>query len=201
MIVGLGLGACGPVVDPPVDDGAQSTSETGTSAPGSSGPSPGDASATSDGSGTGPSPSTSEGSSGDSADGSSSGGDGLLVPPDSVITTIDCLPGGVEMLFIEASLVGPYVDCLPPAEIEGYVYFRFDGWDGMPGTFAVGPDGPAMAMIGTDEDVTGTLSVEVWAPYHPSFATIDFTSPSAHLQGVLDLQTCTPINDAPCQER
>lgn len=195
VIMGLGLGmpACGPVVDPPVD-GTDSSSTAESGAPETGEPPPADASATSHGASTG-APSTSEGS----ADASSSGGDGLLFPPEAVITTVTCNDDGTMVLFIEATLMGVYDDCLPVAEIEGHLYFRHLTWDGLPGTFEVSPDGPILAAVG-EEYLSGALTLEVWAPHHPSFATLDLAGPSTTLQGVLDLQTCAPHNDAPCKD-
>jgi hypothetical protein len=194
VIVMAGLVAapagCGPAVDSPSDEGG-STSPNATTDTGE--PATADASASSDGASSAASL-TSE----DTADASSSGDVGELLPPDAVSSTITC-DGEDANLYVEALLEHVYSGCAPPVEVDadGYLFLYFTPWNGLPGAFDVGPKSTVQASVGT-EPLTGTLEVEIWAPFHPSIVTVDLVGPGIELRGTLDLQGCFTDNETPC---
>jgi hypothetical protein len=194
VIVMAGLAAapagCGPVVDPPSDEGG-GTSPNGTTDTGE--PATADASATS-GSGSTAASLTSE----DTADASSSGDVGELLPREAVSSTITC-DGADANLYVEVLLEHVYSDCAPPAEVDsdGYLFLYVTPWHGGPSVFEVGPESAVQASVGT-ESLTGTLELQIWAPFHPTIVTVDLVGPGIELRGTLDLQGCFTDNETPC---
>jgi hypothetical protein len=189
--------ACGPQVEVPTGDGGSSEGSTSEGQPLDTG-----ATSTGGTSTTGTSTTDPSATSNDStADSSGDTGVGELVPPESVLTSVTCNQGDM-LLLVEVLLEGEIQDCLPPPSLENELLIGIPDWSGLPGTFVVGPDGPALASLATGlEELTGTITLEVWAPTHPSVMTVDLVGASGlTFEGVLDLGLCMKQNEAPCEE-
>lgn len=92
--------------------------------------------------------------------------------------------------------------CLPAPDIDpsSVVLVLVEPWDGASGTFEVGPDGPARVGIGFgSEPPTGTVSLEVVAPWTLASLTIDVSTSESSFEGTADLSLCGPDDPAdPC---
>lgn len=176
--------ACGPTATgSPTDAGGSqgSTDDTGSLDHGET------TGTTSDPSG---GPTSSMGSSSGASD--ETGTLGELLPAESAITSATCNDDGSMLLVVEAFFDVPVDGCAPPPEIspDGYLLVRMEAWNQFPGVFEVAPGGPAQVTYGM-ESMTGTLTLDVWAPGHASLLTIDVAGESTTLLGTIELEACT----------
>ncbi len=81
----------------------------------------------------------------------------------------------------------------PATPPPGVAVITIRGWDGMAGEFDVSSDGSSgtQAGLGTAlQPATGTLALEVSAPWTPSFITYDLASASMMAAGSAELGLC-----------
>jgi hypothetical protein len=203
VVLALAIAGCGPAVavaDPSGDgDGGGGEESTGTGSDGGD-PSSGGGTATTTATTGDPDPSA--GGSTSATTGSGTTAD--LDPPPLVAAieaTVTCADDERTELFVEAVLDVEVDGCgPPPADIDlaDYLLISLADWDGLPGTIEVGDEaGVAHAVLGKDA-LKGTIEIAVWAPTHPSTLTLDLAGPAGALQGVLDIEACVAVNEAPC---
>lgn len=151
---------------------------------------------------------TSEGSSssgGSSSGGSSSGGSsstGVAAdsttgdPPltlDETAVQLQCTDNhpAARILILPGQFDG--ICGAPPMPPPGVVILTLRDWDGMAGAFEVTADGSSGAQAGLGASLqaaTGTVAIEVSAPWAPSFITYDLESMTMTAAGTAELGLC-----------
>jgi hypothetical protein len=146
----------------------------------------------------------STGSDGTTTEDASSTGDPFTFGPDETYVEIACGENGPS-LWIEIYPGSADGECLPPPSIgREFALFLLEPWDGAGGTYEVGPDGPVRGGFGVPmrESPTGTLSIEVVAPWTVASATIDVATSEVTFAGTADLSECAPSDGVdPCDEK
>jgi hypothetical protein len=116
----------------------------------------------------------------------------------SSISMVGCQDDGTVSWLVEVYVQMPIDGCVPPADIDPstILLIGIDDWDGEAGSFDVGADAIASYDV---EPLTGTIDLEVAAPYHPSTLEYELTGPRTKLTGSLYLETCSYVDEPPCE--
>jgi hypothetical protein len=128
--------------------------------------------------------------------------DDPLVPPEHLSAEGSCQDDGLIFLYFEAFLDlddSWESQCVPPATItpDQILTIALRDWNGYPAVVEVHPQGQAVASWG-DETLEGEITLEVWAPYHPSVLRVNLEASTRTFEGTLDLVLCTYPPDVPC---
>lgn len=116
----------------------------------------------------------------------------------SAISMVGCQDDGTIAWLVEVYVQMPIDGCVPPADIDPstLLLIGVDDWDGESGSFEVGADASASYDVAP---LSGTVDLEVSAQWHPSTLEYDLTSPSTRLVGSVYLETCSYVDEPPCE--
>ncbi len=126
-------------------------------------------------------------------DDSGTGGDST-----SAISMVGCQGDGTIAWLVEVYVEMPIDGCVPPADIDpsSLLLIGVDDWDGEDGSFQVGDEAMASYDI---EPLTGNIDLVVSAPWHPSRLDYELDGPTTKLTGSIDLETCSYVDEPPCE--
>jgi epidermal growth factor receptor substrate 15 len=117
----------------------------------------------------------------------------------SSISMVSCQDDGTIAWLVEVYVLAPIDGCVPPVDVSpnDILLIGIDEWDGEAGTYDVG-QGEAIAVMGV-ETLSGSLTLDVSAPYHPSTLDYDLAGTSSMHTGTLDLAPCSFVEEPPCE--
>ncbi|HET6582517.1 MAG TPA: hypothetical protein VFG69_03700 [Nannocystaceae bacterium] len=126
--------------------------------------------------------------------------DGTGAPADAdAISMVGCQDDGTIALLVEVSVETTIEDCMPPVGLDPstLLLVGIEDWDGQSGGYVV--DGNVVSATYDLGPFTGTLTVEVSTPYHPSWLEYNLAGDAAVLMGMIDLETCSYVEEPPCE--
>jgi hypothetical protein len=116
----------------------------------------------------------------------------------SAISYVGCQDDGTVAWLAEIYVLEAIDGCVPPFDVDPQeiLHIGISDWDGEAGVFTPGSDG-SMAMWHT-ESLSGTVVVEVSAPYYPASIEYDLVGEVDQLTGSIDLEPCSFVDPPPC---
>jgi hypothetical protein len=115
----------------------------------------------------------------------------------SAISVVSCQDDGTVAWLVEVHVEGPFEGCSPKVGLGGILRVGIDEWDGEAGTHVIG-ESAAVALYGV-EALSGTFTLDISSPYHPSDFEYEFTGSSVMLVGAIDLTPCSYVDELPCE--
>jgi hypothetical protein len=126
---------------------------------------------------------------------------GLTVAPQNLWAQASCEDDGTIRFLAEIYLEPVPSDCTPAPSVTELLLIGIDRWDGRPGTFQLGAEGPrgraqiALTPSSDPEAPNGTLVVEPFEGSRPRF--MSWTSEIG--SGRVDLGLCGRFDMLPCR--
>ena len=116
----------------------------------------------------------------------------------SALSAVSCQDDGTIDWFVEVHVEGSFEGCMPPADTlpSEVLLVGIDEWDGEAGAYVLGES--AVALYGI-EPLSGTFTLDVSSPYHPSDFVYDFTGDTESFVGSMDLTPCSYVEEPPCE--
>ena len=110
---------------------------------------------------------------------------------------MSCGDDGTIDWVVEVHVESSFDGCSPSPDPSEVLLVGIDGWDGEADTYVIG-EGAAVALYGL-EPLSGTFTLDISSPYHPSDFTYEFTGDTEMLVGAMDLSPCSYVDELPCE--